>query len=69
MKIKTPMESSLLMTIEEAAETLRLGRTFTYGLVMDGKLQSIKIGRRRLVMRTSLKEFIDRTAADQIDSY
>lgn len=49
---------SLLLTVEEAAALLRLGRTQTYELVMRGEIQSVKIGRRRLVVRDSLKNFV-----------
>ena len=37
------------ITPEEAAETLGIGRTFLYSLLASGKLQSIKLGRRRLI--------------------
>jgi excisionase family DNA binding protein len=51
-------DPSLLLTIEETATLLRLGRTQTYELVMRGKIQSVKIGRRRLVVRDSLQNFV-----------
>jgi len=51
-------DPSLLLTVEEAAVLLRLGRTQTYELVMRGKIQSVKIGRRRLVIRDSLQDFV-----------
>lgn len=49
---------ALLLTVEEAAELLRLGRTTTYELVMRGEIPSVKIGRRRLVVRSGLSEFV-----------
>jgi excisionase family DNA binding protein len=49
---------SLLLTIEEAAELLRLGRTRTYQLVMGGRIPSVTIGRRRLVPREDLEVFV-----------
>ena len=36
----------LLLSVEEASTLLRLGRTRTYQLVMAGRIQSVKIGRR-----------------------
>jgi excisionase family DNA binding protein len=51
-------DPSLLLTVEETAALLRLGRTQTYELVMRGKIQSVKIGRRRLVIRDSLQDFV-----------
>ncbi len=50
----------LLATVEEAAESLRLGRTTTYELVMRGEIPSVKIGRRRLVVRSGLSHYVDR---------
>jgi excisionase family DNA binding protein len=49
---------TLLLTIEEAAELLRLGRTHTYQLVMSGRLRSVKIGRRRFITRADLEQFV-----------
>jgi len=51
---------SLLLTVEEAAVLLRIGRTQTYELVMRGQIRSVKIGRRRLVLRTGAQEYVDR---------
>lgn len=50
----------LLITIEEAADFLRLGRTTTYELVMRGEIPSVKIGRRRLVVRSGLSSYVER---------
>jgi excisionase family DNA binding protein len=50
---------SVLLTVEEAAVLLRLGRTTTFELVMRGDIQSVKIGRRRLVLRAGVQEFVD----------
>jgi excisionase family DNA binding protein len=38
------MDNQLLLSVEEAAELLRLGRTRTYELVMTRKIQSVKVG-------------------------
>jgi excisionase family DNA binding protein len=58
-------DPSLLLTVEETAILLRLGRTQTYELVMLGKIQSVKIGRRRLVVRDSLQNFISHLLDEQ----
>lgn len=58
-------DPSLLLTVEEAATLLRLGRTQTYELVMLGKIQSVKIGRRRLVVRDSLQNFVSHLLEEQ----
>jgi excisionase family DNA binding protein len=49
---------SLLVTVEEAATLLRIGRTTTYELVMSGRLQSVKVGRRRLVVRDGVQRYV-----------
>jgi excisionase family DNA binding protein len=56
----SPEGSSLLLTIEETAAQLRIGRTRTYELVMGGQIRSVTIGRRRLVVRADLEEFVRR---------
>jgi len=48
----------MLLSVEEAADVLRLGRTRTYELVMAKKIQSVKVGRHRLVVRSSLLDFV-----------
>jgi excisionase family DNA binding protein len=64
---KTPSDPglSLLLTVEEAAEMLRIGRTRTYELVMSGRITSVKIGRSRLVVRASLQEFVERLVMEK----
>ena len=59
------MDNQLLLSVEEAAELLRLGRTRTYELVMTRKIQSVKVGRRRLVVRTSLLDFVQTLLVEQ----
>lgn len=55
----------LLLSVEEAADVLRLGRTRTYELVMNRKIQSIKVGRRRLVVGSSLVDFVQALLLEQ----
>ena len=57
---------SVLLTVEEAAELLRLGRTTTFELVMRGDIQSVKIGRRRLVIRDGLDHYVAELLASQL---
>ena len=58
-------DTQLLLSVEEAAELLRLGRTRTYELVMTRKIQSVKVGRRRLVVRSSLLDFVQALLLEQ----
>ena len=55
----------VLMTVEEAAEALSLGRTFTYSLVMRDEILSVKVGRKRLVPVAALYAYVERLSALQ----
>lgn len=50
----------LLLTIEEAAERLGVGRSTMYGLIKDGEVESVQIGRLRRVPADALPEFLVR---------
>jgi len=52
--------SKVLVTVEEAAQMLSLGRTIVYGLMMSNDLRSIKVGRCRRVLVSSLHEYVAR---------
>lgn len=52
-----------LLTVAETADTLRCGQTMVYQLIKDGRLASVKIGRRRLVRAAVVEEFIERGGA------
>jgi excisionase family DNA binding protein len=60
-------ESPMLLTVEEAARLIRIGRTTTYELVMRGRIQSVKVGRRRLVVRQGLNRYVAELLASQSD--
>jgi len=63
------LDLSLLLTVEEAATLLRLGRTQTYELVMLGKIPSVKIGRRRLIVREGLGMYVSTLLEEQTSNY
>jgi excisionase family DNA binding protein len=52
----TPDE--LLLTVEEAARRLRIGRTLVYQLISSGELESVKVGRLRRVPAECLPEYV-----------
>ncbi len=58
----------ILLTVEEAAHLPCLGRTTTYELVMRGSIRSVKIGRRRLVVREGLEAFVAALESAELDS-
>ncbi len=64
------MENKLLLSAEEAASRLGVGRTTIFELLAAGDLQSLKIGRRRLIPVAALAAFVQRMStaepADQL---
>ena len=58
------VETRVLLTVEEAARRLRIGRTTCYRLVATGQLATITIGHLRRVPVDALTAFVrDRRAA------
>jgi excisionase family DNA binding protein len=51
-------QDGLLLTVEEAAKRLRLGRTLVYRLISSGELESVKVGRLRRVPAACLPEYV-----------
>lgn len=49
---------ALLVSINEAAKALNLGRTSIYALINEGKLETRKMGRRRLVTTASILRLV-----------
>lgn len=54
-----------LYPVPAVMEATGLGRTTVFTLIRDGKLRSVKIGRRRMVPATALDEFIAELEAEQ----
>jgi excisionase family DNA binding protein len=50
----------IVLTIEEAAQALGIGRTLMYALVMSGEVESVQIGRLRRVPVDALDAYIAR---------
>jgi excisionase family DNA binding protein len=51
-------DAPLVLTIDEAAERLRIRRTLMYALVRSGEVESVLIGRRRRIPIDALGEFV-----------
>jgi excisionase family DNA binding protein len=58
-----PTGEPLLLTPEEAAQVLRVGRTTLYALIKDGDLRPVHIGRSCRVSRAELERYVDRLEA------
>lgn len=53
----------LLLTVEEAAKRLRIGRTLMYALIRSGQVESIPVGRLRRIPAECLDEYVKRARA------
>ena len=54
------------LALEEVADYLRISRRFLERLVSDGKIRTNTIGRRRIVHRDVLDEYIRATAGEDV---
>lgn len=59
---RRPMPQRVLLTPEEAAEALGIGRTTIYALIKNGEIESIQIGRLRRIPTDALAPCIARIA-------
>ncbi|MBW0113920.1 excisionase family DNA-binding protein [Pseudonocardia sp. KRD-169] len=48
----------LVLTVEEAAERLGIGRTLMYALVAAGEVESVRIGRLRRIPTDALDSYV-----------
>ena len=62
----TPGEDSnaLLITIDEAARRLSIGRSHIYQQMQLGRLRSVRIGRSRRILERDLAAFIEELLAE-----
>ena len=55
--------SQLLLTTDEAADVLRVGRTTVYSLIKEGQLRPVHIGRSCRISRAELERYVNRLDA------
>lgn len=48
----------LLLTVEEAADCLGIGRTYMFDLIMSGVVPSVRIGKLRRVRPDELERYV-----------
>ncbi len=58
-ELRTDDGPDRLLSIDETAAALGIGRSKTYGLIASGQLRSLKVGDRRLVSGSALRRFIE----------
>jgi len=56
-KRNTPQIEKILFSLTEAGAMLSLSRSALYVFIANGKLKTVKKGRRRLVLRDELERF------------
>lgn len=61
--VTTPRK--LLLSVEEAAEVLGVGRTAMYALLRTGAVRSVTLGRSRRVRPEDLEAYVEQLAEDQ----
>ncbi|MEV6711950.1 excisionase family DNA-binding protein [Lentzea sp. NPDC051208] len=57
--IETPVEH-IVLTVEQAAKRLNIGRTLMYELVSSGEVESVHIGRLRRVPLQALTNYVNK---------
>ncbi|MBP2340419.1 excisionase family DNA binding protein [Saccharothrix coeruleofusca] len=54
-----------LLSVEDAARALSIGRTTMFGLIKSGAIASVQIGRLRRIPSAAIAEFTARLTAEQ----
>jgi excisionase family DNA binding protein len=53
------MSEPAVLTVDEAAERLRVSRWTLYNLIRSNQLRTVKIGRRRLIPASAINECLN----------
>lgn len=59
-----PVSRQLLLTPEQAAASLAIGRTTVHELLRNGALESVRIGSSRRIPIAALDEYVERLRSD-----
>jgi excisionase family DNA binding protein len=59
MTVEALADRQLAVSVEEGAKRLGISRTAMFGLIGSGQVRSIKVGKRRIVPVSALREFLD----------
>ena len=57
--METSQSASQVLTISEVMEYLQIGRSHAYQLVAEGKIPSIRLGRKIVIPRKRLEKLLD----------
>lgn len=58
------MADEILLSVNEAARRLGIGRSLLYRLMLEGQILSVKIGRSRRIPVWALQEFVKTKVAE-----
>lgn len=58
------IDDSIVLSVADAARFLSVSRTAIYTLIGDGSLRTVKIGRRRLVVKASIVALVERLSKE-----
>lgn len=61
-------DERLLLSVDEAARRLSIGRSHLYEHLLRGTLRSVRIGRSRRIAARDLEAFIERLLQDSADT-
>jgi excisionase family DNA binding protein len=64
-EISSTQPTRLVLTIEQAARRLGIGRTLMYSLVTSGEVESVTIGRLRRIPVECLTEYVTKLRTAQ----
>ena len=59
MMNSSALQQPIAVHIDEAVRLSGIGRTSLYTLITDGRIRTVRLGRRRLVLVESLREFLE----------
>jgi excisionase family DNA binding protein len=54
----TPIDR-MLLTVEEAAAALGVGRSFMFELIAAGQIETVRVGRLRRIRPEALRHYVD----------
>lgn len=57
---------TLVLTVEEAASVLRIGRTTVFALVKNGEIRSYLVGRSRRIPLSAINEYLARKEEEAV---
>lgn len=60
MKQEVPIGEQLAMPLTKGAKLVGIGLSHAYKAMRNGELKTFKVGRRRMVTRQAIQDFIDR---------